>query len=467
MKCFFRLVLFYWVPAMLSVATAQEEVFSPEPSLFDFDESAPSLIKFRSEPEGATVVVDSKVVCKTPCSREMAEGQYELLVRASNYDSYSQRLIVNGKQTVSVRLSPLFGWLEVLTSPPGIAIAVDGKVLGKTPLRTGLTPGEHDVLISDERWLPSGERVTIEKGLVQRVEVKAIQRQGGLVVRAVDDKGNALDLPVRLDGRSIGETPLRKKLQVGQYSLSVGSFNQHVRIVDSVVEEVLVKLPKTRHKAVAARGKGKGNKVEIDQQEFSREMADNAGLMGSMADQGGMDGILGDTIVDHNIVDHNMLGGIGGALGVKGNQMGSDGLADRGNGLGAAGATPSTDIGGTGGLGRRASNSKIARIGGDAIILGALDKSLIDRVIKRNMNQIKYCYSRQLSVNPKLNGKIVVKFVISGDGSVSKANTHSSTMTGGGAVQSCMNNQFLNFQFPEPKGGGIVIAKYPFLFTPQ
>ena len=204
-------------------------------------------------------------------------------------------------------------------------------------------------------------------------------------------------------------------------------------------------------------------------------MADNAGLMGQMADQGGMDGILGDTIVDEN-----MMGGIGGALGAKGYQMGAGGLGSRGSGLGGGGSA--SGLGGTGTRGRGGGSSGfgsgqgnfgpkgeggIGRIGGDPIILGALDKSLIDRVIKRNMNQIKYCYQKQLNASPTLNGKIVVKFVISGDGSVSQAKTHSSTMDGGGAVQSCINDRFLRFQFPEPRGGGIVIVKYPFLFSPQ
>jgi hypothetical protein len=199
--------------------------------------------------------------------------------------------------------------------------------------------------------------------------------------------------------------------------------------------------------------KAKGNKVEISLQELDREIADNAGLMGSM------DGILGDTIVDEN-----MMGGIGGALGAKGYQMGSGGLGSRGSGLGGGGSSGFGTGGGN--FGPRGEGG-IGRIGGDPIIYGALDKSLIDRVIKRNMNQIKYCYSRQLNANPALNGKIVVKFVISRDGSVSQAKTHSSTMTGGGAVQSCINQRFLRFQFPEPKGGGIVIVKYPFLFSPK
>ena len=107
----------------------------------------------------------------------------------------------------------------------------------------------------------------------------------------------------------------------------------------------------------------------------------------------------------------------------------------------------------------------IGKIGGDPIILGALDKSLIDAVIKRHMNQIRYCYQRELTKNPNLGGKIVVKFVIAKDGSVSKASTKSSTM-GNKAVEGCINSRFQRFKFPEPKGGGIVIVSYPFIFQP-
>ena len=107
----------------------------------------------------------------------------------------------------------------------------------------------------------------------------------------------------------------------------------------------------------------------------------------------------------------------------------------------------------------------IGRIGGDPIILGALDKSLIDAVIKRHMNQIRYCYQRELNKNPNLGGKITVKFVIAKDGGVSSAQTKTSTMKNP-AVESCINSRFMRFKFPEPKGGGIVIVSYPFLFAP-
>ena len=100
------------------------------------------------------------------------------------------------------------------------------------------------------------------------------------------------------------------------------------------------------------------------------------------------------------------------------------------------------------------------------IVIGALDRSLIDAVVKRNMSQIKYCYQRELSKNPSLAGKVTVKFTIAGDGSVSSAITKASTL-GNPSVESCINGRFLRMGFPEPKGNGLVIVSYPFLFSPS
>ena len=37
---------------------------------------------------------------------------------------------------------------------------------------------------------------------------------------------------------------------------------------------------------------------------------------------------------------------------------------------------------------------------------------------------------------------------------------------GSKAVDSCVVSRFYKMQFPEPKGGGIVIVSYPFIFSP-
>src|SRR6185503_9987841 len=137
----------------------------------------------------------------------------------------------------------------------------------------------------------------------------------------------------------------------------------------------------------------------------------------------------------------DMMNGIGGLIGSKGTQIGSGGLGGRGSGLGGGGTAEGLGGLGTKGIGSGASGygsgggnfgSKgeggIGTVGGDPIILGALDRSLIDEVIKRHMNQIRYCYQRELTKNNALAGKIVIKFVIAKDGTVSSATTKQTTM---------------------------------------
>jgi biopolymer transport protein ExbD len=126
--------------------------------------------------------------------------------------------------------------------------------------------------------------------------------------------------------------------------------------------------------------------------------------------------------------------------------------------------TPQPNSGGSGSA-AGSEGARVGTLGGEVIILGALDKSLVDATVRRHLNQIKYCYVRELKSQPGLAGKVVVKFVIAKDGSVSSATTKSSTMRNP-TVEGCINGRFMRFQFPKPKGGGIVIVSYPFLFSP-
>ena len=99
-------------------------------------------------------------------------------------------------------------------------------------------------------------------------------------------------------------------------------------------------------------------------------------------------------------------------------------------------------------------------------ILGALDKSIIDEVIKSGLGPIKYCYEQGLKTDPDLSGSLRVKFVISKTGSVSKAELKDGTI-GDQSVVDCVVSKIEPLVFPPPKGGGIVIVTYPFHFNPK
>lgn len=100
------------------------------------------------------------------------------------------------------------------------------------------------------------------------------------------------------------------------------------------------------------------------------------------------------------------------------------------------------------------------------IILGALAKDLIDAEIKDHMAEVRRCYQRGLARDFMLEGKLIVKFVIAKDGAVSSAQVKGTTLPHG-SVEACVVDRFAKLRFPDPKGGGIVIVAYPFIFSPS
>ena len=99
------------------------------------------------------------------------------------------------------------------------------------------------------------------------------------------------------------------------------------------------------------------------------------------------------------------------------------------------------------------------------IIMGALDRALIDGVVKEQLPKIRYCYQKALMKKPWLTGEMKVKFTIAAGGEVSAAEVKSSTLNDA-EVERCVVDRFRTMMFPKPQGGGIVIVSYPFVFAP-
>ena len=94
---------------------------------------------------------------------------------------------------------------------------------------------------------------------------------------------------------------------------------------------------------------------------------------------------------------------------------------------------------------------------------GPLPPEVIQRIVRQNFGRFRLCYENGLRNNPKLQGRVSVRFVINRDGSVSN-------VAGGGdipdaGVISCVTRAFYGLSFPEPEGG-IVTVSYPIAFTP-
>jgi hypothetical protein len=132
-----------------------------------------------------------------------------------------------------------------------------------------------------------------------------------------------------------------------------------------------------------------------------------------------------------------MEGAIGNMFGSQiGNSGGFGGLGLKGTGPGGGGMGNTIGVGrlgtrgrGGGAFGYGTGVAQIRRRGeqnvdisvGQPIIMGSLSMEIIRQVIHSHRDQIKYCYSKELTRNPNLAGKVTVKFTISPKGYVSQA----------------------------------------------
>jgi hypothetical protein len=224
-------------------------------------------------------------------------------------------------------------------------------------------------------------------------------------------------------------------------------------------------------------------KKNLDQEQLARanaiEEAKHEGILGNnSALQGAVfASITGTGDISSGLEDQDIQGGLTGdepgeATGGFGFGRSGFGAGGGGTGIGTIGTGNYGTIGhgagtGTGygiGGGRGGMHGRTAAVPqvhiGQPSAVGDLDKAIIRRYIKRNINKIQYCYEKELLAKPGLHGTVSTQFFISPAGTVPQA-----TASGvDGTVSSCVADVLKGIEFPKPKGGGGVQVNYPFTF---
>ena len=210
------------------------------------------------------------------------------------------------------------------------------------------------------------------------------------------------------------------------------------------------------------------------------EQAREAGVLGTtnQAPGGSFASLTGTGDVASGFDDTNIYGGLigddaqevvggygfgrsGVGPGGGGTGWGTIGLGRYGTiGHGAGTGTGYGAGGGRGGMRGRTASAPAVSLGQPSSE-GALDRAIIRRYIRRNMQKIGYCYEREVLSRPALAGGLTVKFLIDSDGTVKSA-----TATGvSPEVASCVASVIKAIEFPRSDGKGAVQVTYPFMFS--
>jgi hypothetical protein len=169
-------------------------------------EGTSGILKVRSNVEGAEVWLDGAVVGKAPLTRYVPVGAHQVRVVADRYDPYVRRVDILEDKTVEVQatLTPGAGTLE-FAGPPGARLLLDGADRGPLPIRLA-NPGAgvHRWQVEAPRFEPAEGQIEVVDGKNYLVNVEMRSSRGVFVVESTPP-GAA----VSLDGRPVGQTPLR------------------------------------------------------------------------------------------------------------------------------------------------------------------------------------------------------------------------------------------------------------------
>lgn len=99
------------------------------------------------------------------------------------------------------------------------------------------------------------------------------------------------------------------------------------------------------------------------------------------------------------------------------------------------------------------------------ITVGTPRKEVIRSVVAQHHESLRSCYERGLVTNPALQGKVIVRFIISADGDVPSAKDHGSELEDKSVV-ACVVEVFATMKFEREGGVDDWSVVYPIVFQP-
>jgi len=97
-------------------------------------------------------------------------------------------------------------------------------------------------------------------------------------------------------------------------------------------------------------------------------------------------------------------------------------------------------------------------------VRGRLPPAQIRSVVLENLDVFSRCYEDARRGNPKLQGKVTVKFEIDPDGIVRRSADARSDLPDASVVE-CTVDAYRTLRFPRPNGG-VVTVYFPLIFNP-
>jgi len=140
----------------------------------------PGRLTVITQPEGARMEIDGEAVGRTPIKgHKLSPGTHELVARAERHRVARETVEIEGmnrEQSVTIELTPAWAEVRFASEPHDAEVAVDGEVLGRTPLTAEIGAGRRDVAVSADGYQTWRRTIQVEPGEPMTLDDIALER---------------------------------------------------------------------------------------------------------------------------------------------------------------------------------------------------------------------------------------------------------------------------------------------------
>lgn len=166
-------------------------------------EPASAPVTFRSQPSGASVLVDGDVRGTTPLTTELAAGSRQVRLRLKGHEPWERTVDVVAGQAQElpvVRLAPASARLRITSDPDGANVTVADEFRGRTPVTIALPPEQVTTIrLAKAGYQPATREMHLASG-----EEKALSLTLEPILGSVEVRATPADATLYVDGEARG-----------------------------------------------------------------------------------------------------------------------------------------------------------------------------------------------------------------------------------------------------------------------
>lgn len=170
--------------------------------------------------EGASIAVNNEQKGVGSWSGRLGAGIYSVEARLAKHRAAKQdiELTAGDQRSIDLKPAPIYGSLDVVSSPSGATITLDGKEYGTTPNTLNrLLIGDYTVELSRQGYATVRKTISIAEG------TSAMLSETLSNGREVSIRSTPSGAELFVDGKALGETPFTGSLTFGSHVLKIES----------------------------------------------------------------------------------------------------------------------------------------------------------------------------------------------------------------------------------------------------